>query len=392
MPQEPHIKGLSDSRRRWLFRLLLLIFVISLPAVIFYTTGYRISFEDDSTSIVTTGGVYIDTDSTDVQVFLNEEQFMRPRLFQSAYYLQNIEAGQQRVVVQAEGVHTWVKELPVDPHIVIEASAFNVPLVTRVRPITPYETAAGLAVYQMATTTNATSTIFGQATSTLPFQIVTSQATSTYEINPEYAFVAELFASSSTSTISVFEDNAPKPSFGFATSVISEAVATTSSTTSEPVFVERNNIRLVDRGWEVYAQWVGRNQQSIPYYFCVSSSSPASTSARYGQHVSDAIFSMLGTTTATSTVFSLDNQYCRTEIKLDHLRQDVYLYEFLPDSSNRVLLHLENGLYVTEIDDRAWQNTQPLIEAPNLRVIVENDVIYIERNGYFFEVVPELAV
>jgi len=391
MPDEPQIKGLSMRRRQWLFRSLVAVFVLVVPAVIFYTTGYRLSFDNDATSIVTTGGVYIDTDTTEVQVFLNDEQFMRPRLFQSAYYLQNVEAGLQRVVVQVAGAHTWVKELPVDPHIVIEASAFNVPIVPQLRPITEFETAEGQAIYQRATTTNATSTIFGLATSTQSFIVATSTATSTFEQNPEYAFVAQLFASSSTGTVSVFRDNSSVSQFGFVT-FPNELISSTTASSTESTVIERNNIRLIDRGREVYAQWVGRNEQSIPYYFCVSGSSPATTTARYGKHVSDAIFSMLGTTTATSTVFAMDNQYCRTEIKLDHLRQDVYLYDFFPGSSDRVVLHLEQGVYVTEIDDRAWQNTQLLIEDRNLRVIIENNVMYIERDGYYFELVSELAV
>lgn len=382
MPEEPQIRGLSMQRRRWFFRALVFVFLVALPAVIFYTTGYRLSFDNDETTIVTTGGMYIDTESTDVQVYLNEEEYVRPRLFQSAYYLQNIEAGKHRVVVQAEGVHTWVKELPVDPHIVIEAAAFNAPTVPQLRPITQYQTGAGAAVYFGV----ATSTIFSDATSTESLVISSTTATSTYTVNPEYEFVAALFASSSTSTVSVFADNAPEPRFQFAKPVAPGATNTASTTVSE---IERSNIRLTDRGWEVYAQWRG-DERNIPYYFCVSSTTKAMTGERYGSHVAEAIFSMLGTTTATSTVFDLDGRTCRSEIKLDHLQQDVYAYNFFPGTASQVVMHLQNGLYVTEIDDRGWQNTQPLLLGNNLRVLFENDVMYVERDGYYFELLTEI--
>jgi len=383
MPQEPLIKGLSKRRRTWFFRSLLLIFVCTLPVVILYTTGYRLDiFNNETPTVVTTGGIYIDTENTDVQVYLNEEQFVRPRLFQSAYYLQNISAGNHRVVVQAAGVHTWVKELPVYSHIVTEAAAFNVPLVTQLRPITEYQTATGTVVYFAVDE----ETVLRAATTTEPMVFATSTATSSLVLNPEYEFVAQLFASS-TATTSVFADNARgTDEFRFMTE--SELPATTTATTT-PRIISRSDIELVDRGVELYAVWRGQ-PNNIPYYFCVSSTTVASTSERYGEHVADAIFEPSIATSASSTVYSLNDRTCRSEIKLDRLQQDVYLYDFFPGVSNLVLLHLQTGLYVTEIDDRAWQNTQSLLLGDDFLVLIENDLIYIKRGEYLFELLPEI--
>ena len=421
MPEEPRIKALSHTRRTWLFRSRLLVVLLLLPVVIFYTSGYRLSFGEEQTSIITTGGIYISTDNTNVQVYLNEEQYTRPRFFLNAYYLQNILAGQHRVVVQADGVHTWVKELPVDPHIVTEASAFNVPTTPRLRPITRYQS-AGAAVYlPRGGTLSSTCTVFGNATFTEPFVLASSTtATDTYTVNPEYTFIRTLFASSTSERISVFADNAPEPRFKFATDVAKNdnftdsvtATPTTSSSTaatSSPAPIEQNNIVLLDRGWEVYARWQGR-ESDIPYYFCVSSSSHATTSARYGEHVAEQVWSLLATsstttqkshTTTTTTdeiipttapLIIQDNRRCRTEIKLDHLREDVYAYNFVPGRSGVVLLHLQSGLYATEIDDRAWQNTQPLLLGDDFRVLLSGGTIYIERAGYYFALETELNV
>ena len=382
MPEEPQIKAMSMVWRKWFFRSLVLIFLLALPAVIFYTTGYRLSFENDATSIVTTGGMYVDTVNTDVEVYLDEAKIEKPRLFRRAYYLQNIAAGKHRIVVQAEGLHTWVKELPVDAHIVTEAAAFNVPVTPRLRPITEFQTNADAAVYFNI----ATSTILGDATSTEVFVIATATATTTYDVNPEYDFVATLFASSSSSTVSVFADNAPEPLFQFAPQ--QPNVLATTSTTSVSI-VESGDIHIIDRGWEIYANWKGE-EQNIPYYFCVSSSTRATTSERYGEHVSEQIFTELASTTATSTIFTFDDRTCRTEIKLNHLQQDVYAYYFFPGTSDQVVLHLAEGLYVTEIDDRAWNKSQPLLLGNDFLVLVENDVIYIKRGEFFFELVPEI--
>ena len=92
----------------------------------------------------------------------------------------------------------------------------------------------------------------------------------------------------------------------------------------------------------------------------------------------------------TTPLIVTDNRVCRTQIKLDRLRQDVFYYDFFPNSSDLVLLHLEDGIYVTEIDDRAWQNSQLLYPGTDLKVVVENDVIYLEDNGVYYEIITEI--
>ena len=147
MTPQPEIKMMSKTRRDTLFKVLFGIFLVALPFFIFYTTGYRISFEDEGARVVTTGGIYVTTDELDVDVYLDEDQVDRPRLFRSAYYIQNIAAGKHRVVVQGEGVQTWVKELPVDSYIVTEVAAFNMPLESIIRPIPQYFSTSSEAVF-----------------------------------------------------------------------------------------------------------------------------------------------------------------------------------------------------------------------------------------------------
>lgn len=383
MTTEPEIKALSYQRRERFFWMLVVIFLIALPSLIFYTTGYRLSFEDEETSIVTTGGMYVTTDNLEIDVFLDEEQVERPRLFRSAYYIQNISEGQHRIVVQRPDLQTWVKVLPVYPHIVTEVAAFNMPLEPHVRPITQYETATGTQVYFVGTSTER---VLTKATSTVPYILATSSATTTFQLNEEYTYVSSLFSTTSTSSRSVFErfmENVER--FRFATSTPAESATTSTSTEVERVI--RGDIELLTQGSELYAKWVGDSSR-IPYYFCVSSSSATSTALKYGDHVQTAIESIR---TGTSTELIIEaNRVCRPEIKLDRLRQDVYYYDFFPNSRDLVLLHLENGVYVTEIDDRAWQNTQPLYPGDDLSVVVENDVIYVFEDGRYFELITEI--
>ncbi|MCA9359310.1 hypothetical protein KC926_03850 [Candidatus Kaiserbacteria bacterium] len=381
MHPEPQIGGLSHTHRKRFFLILVLVFVITLPSLIFYTTGYRISFDNEETTIVTTGGMYITTDNLEVDVYLDEEQVERPRLFRSAYYIQNIEAKQHRVVVQRPDLHTWVKVLPVDPYIVVEASAFNMPVLPHLRPITKYVTATGTPVYLAKSAPSLS--FYDKATTTIPYLIATSTATTSLELNGEYVFASGLFISSSTSTRSVFEkilDGMER--FRFATS----AESVSSSTESEDV-VASGDLQIVEKKGELYVVW-NSSTNNIPYYFCVSDRASTSVAERYGQHVADEIERLKIST--TTPVMIDGNRVCRPEIRLDRKWQDVYFYDFFPNSKDLILMQLEDGLYVTEIDDRSWQNTQLLYAGNDFQVAVENGAIYLMEDGRYFEIITEI--
>lgn len=380
MPDEPQIGHLDIKHRSRIFWLLFVIFLCLLPVLIFYTTGYRLSFENEETSIVTTGGMYITTDILDVEVYLDGEQVERPRLFRSAYYIQNISTGQHRVVVQALDRHTWVKELPVDSRMVIEAAAFNMPVVPVVRPIAAYETATGTSIFVTAATSTE---LFPKATTTEAYLSVTSTTTLNLVSNEEFLFVDSLFSSTSSSSRSVFErfmDGVGQ--FGFATST-PEATATTVED-----YPKRNDVELRAIGDEIFALWQGGSIDTIPHYFCVTDDSASSTAKRYGAHVAAAIAEYRVSTTTPLLIDT--NRVCRPAIQLDRKRQNVYFYDFFPGNADLVLMQLEDGLYVSEIDDRAWQNTQLVYPGDSFQVAVENGVIYIQDGDIYVELVTEL--
>ena len=384
MNSGPTINILPQKHRSRFFWLLVVVFLIALPSLIFYTTGYRLSFENEETTIVTTGGIYVTNDKLDVSVYIDEKEVDRPRLFRSAYYIQNIQVGQHRIVVQRPDLQTWVKVLPVDAYIVTEVAAFNMPAQPHVRPITRFTTATGTPIYR-GMTASTSADLFTKATATVPFATASSSATTALVQNEEFIYAASLFSTTSTSSQSVFErilDQVDR--FTFATST--EGATTTASTT-ELERVIRGDMELLVRDEELYATWLG-SDRSIPYYFCVNDFNTSTTAQRYGEHVAEAIES--GRTATTTRVFVDDNRTCRTEIKLDRLKKDVFYYNFFPNSSDLVLMQLTDGVYVTEIDDRAWQNVQLLYPGEDLQVVVENDVIYLKEGDYYYELVTEI--
>lgn len=378
MPLEPEIKILSTTSRSWFFWSLLVIFVVSLPAFIFYTSGNRLSFEETGTTVVTTGGMYVTTDNLEVDVYLDEEQVQRPRLFRSAYYIQNIESGYHRVVVQSEGVHTWVKELPVDPYIVTEAAAFNMPLISQYRPIAEYIDASGQSVYFAKSTSTA---LFPNATTSETFVIQTKRATSTLSLNQEFVFVDNLFSSTSTRASLLDRIGTQIERFQFSTTT-EKGIATATLS-----YIEKGNMRLAERGTALYAVWAG-SQNNIPHYFCVVDAATSTIAERYGEHV---MVQVEKQRLSTSTPLLVDgNRLCRTEIKIDNKWMGIKMYNFLPDSTDLVVLQLEDGLYVTEIDDRSWQNTQLLYPGSDFETIVTDDAIYVKENGRYIELLTEI--
>jgi hypothetical protein len=383
MPNGPQIESLSYKSRNRFFWLLVLVFLIALPALIFYTTGYRFDFDEEETSIVTTGGMYITTDNLDVEVYLDNEQVERPRLFRSAYYIQNITAGQHRIVVQRSDLHTWVKELPIDPYMVVEVSSFNMPIVPHLRPVTKYLTqTGGLPVYLGVPSTT---DIFAGVTTTVPVVFTESKKTTNFQLNEEYVFVSSLFGTTSTSTRSVFEQILDEVDrFRFATT--SESQVLDSTTTVERV-IENGGVRLVEKGRELYAVWQG-SESSIPYYFCITDSNSSTTALKYGDHVASEIDRLRLSTTTPIIVDG--NHFCRPEIKIDRQRKDVYFYDFFPNNPDLVLLQLDDGLYVTEIDDRSWQNSQLLYSGNDFKVMIENGAIFINDDEQYFEVITKI--
>ncbi len=380
MSQEPEIKMLPYKNRQRFFAILCTVFILALPALIFYTTGHRLNFDDSAqNTIVTTGGMYITTDNLDVDVYLNDEQVRRPRLFRSAYYIQNIESGIHRAVVQQNGLNTWVKDLPVDAYMVIEAAAFNMPVTPQVRLISEYVDEDQVAVFP---STASTSRLFTEATSTVPYVFATTSATTSLTFNPEYEFVLSLFSTSSATSSSAFGRFLNEVErFRFSTTT-EEGVASTTE-----VFRERGNIRLLEREDGLYASWVG-DMENAPYYFCVSNRSTSTIAERYGTHVADQIAAQQLST--TTELYIDDNRICRQDIKIDQKRQNVYHYNFLPGTSDLVLLQLDDGLYVSEIDDRAWQNTQKIFDGSNFEVLVENDSIYLKIENNVVELLTEI--
>jgi hypothetical protein len=378
---KPIVQPLSYWRRTVIFVVLLTTFLLCLPAFMFYATGYRYDIFSVTPSITVTGGLYISAEAFDNKIFLNDEEVTNARVFRNASYIQGLEPGLQKVHIQAPGLHTWVKDLSVYPHIVTEAESFNVPVVPHVRPVTEYQTVNDEAVFFVASSTD--HQLFTLATTSIPFVATTSRATSTYSINPEYISLMDFFIEKASTTKSRIEANEEKAAFGFSTTSTSTTDKSTATTT-----VVRNNLVLYQSGDDVYVEARGTGRQ-IPHYFCTSQvemPKVPDTQENLVGHEEGALF-------FEGTIDELSNntRECRSTIKIDRKWQTVHDFTFFPNNEDLLLMHLDDGIYVVEVDDRGWQNSQLLYGGKDLMFIVYSDGIFVKDGDALMEVYTELT-
>lgn len=373
----PLVQPLAYWQRKLIFILLFLAFLFALPVFMFYATGYRYDIFGDRPSITATGGLYIAADAQDSAIYVDEVEITNARVFRNASYIQGLVPNIHQVHVQSPGRHTWVKQLSVYPHIVTEAESFNMPLVPQVRPITPYVTVRGEAVFKVATTSQV---VLPEASTTVPIFLSTTSATSTFRVNQEYELLADLFDEKASTTKALEKSAKTDKEFSFATTTPTTTVILATTT------ISRNNIALRESGDEVVAVALGTGRQ-IPHYFCttqIEQEGALVSETKEKLEEGELMFE------ETLTELSNNTRECREEVVIDRKMEKVLAFDFLPNNENLVLMLRSSGLYVTEIDDRVWQNTQPLYLGASLELLVHNGGIYVRDEDLIMEVFTDI--
>jgi hypothetical protein len=389
------VQPLSRTNRKLTFAFLVLIFVVSIPVLYLYATGYRFDFSRP-TNFIGTGGIYVAAERTGAEIYIDGELVRETRVFRRAFYAQNLDPKTHRVHVQKEGHHTWVKELPVTPHRVTEAQAFNLPLYPQVRVISEWVSATGSPIVGTSLITSSTTNAV-IATST--------RATSTFTHNAEFLSLSTHFATSTQEREGTFIEK------------FQEALeaTTTPQDISATTTKESNGVRLSVMNDHLYATWIGPFEQ-MPYYYCAASFPRYSTSSeedinqnqQRSELSPDSQTALIGESIDTEILLE-NNQGATEEGVLIHPVQTVPKdtvcdpiimmdtkgmllrnFDFFPGSTDLVVMELDDGIYVAEIDNRSWQNVQPLIMGDDLRVYIEGGNIYVYDGTLIYQVMFEL--
>lgn len=382
-PQTEYLSPLPRQHRSVFFYLLFLVFILVVPVIVFYASGYRYTIGAEESRVQMTGGMYIGTLEDDSVIEINGSPVQHTRFFRRATYVQGLNGGMHEVAVYGDGLQTWSKVLPVYPQMVTEFNTFTLPVNSQMRPITPLQTSSGEMVFHGYDAP--TSTPFAFASSTVPLVYSTSSTPLPYRSNPEYEFLSELFTQERMIRPEPPHRIEQEPAFRFSSQVAEDDSLVDTDVIQATSTVRQGNVRLEWHDEEVFAVFDGPFR-TIPHYFCLPEASASTTAAHYGTHVAEAV--TVATTTTTTTLRQRGTWYsqvCREEIRIDRMGQAVEYFDFVPGVTDLVLLHLEDGLYVTEIDDRSWQNHQVLYPRGDIYVMVHNGQILIQDGNYFAE-------
>lgn len=141
--------------------------------------------------------------------------------------------------------------------------------------------------------------------------------------NPEY-----------TSIASIFSAVPPKPILGVATSSANNK--------------NLRNILVDNQGGVLHVSWKG-DEDAIPSYFC-------------------------------------ENDKCKNEITIN-TGSKILSFDFLPGRDDLLVIRLDSGIFVTEIDDRSVQNIQTLVSGSGYDFRVKSsEAIYIKKDNKIFSV------
>jgi len=203
---------LSIRRRRLYLVFFAIVFVVTIPLLILYATGYRLS---NALNLVRTGGLSISVPYSGAQVSIGNSIIKDTSIFQRNIFVQNLRPATYDIRVTKDGLQEWKKRLMVSPQTVTEAHVFLLPQ----KPV--LEEVPTLLVDGNSL----------EATTTKILQKKSAP-------NPQYQFVLALFG---TTTKSI-------------------------TTTSDSLKIKRK-LSVTNKDGALHVVWEG-NVDSLPYYFC----------------------------------------------------------------------------------------------------------------------------
>lgn len=343
------MKPLSKKARLGSGIFLGVIFFILAPLILADSFGYQWEKIEDVFTFVKKGGVYVASDYSGVEIYVNGEYFKDSGILIRNTLVQDLDPNEtHEILAQKEDRHDWRKELPVYESIVTEAKVLMLPIEIENEEVYPFLNELGEG------TTTATSTLSKNDEISEEYLIDGYIPT-----NSEYRDLINLFSEEennvySTTTSLIDED--------LQTSLedIDEVATTSTSTKDIPeYFVDlgieepenldnlitlSDQVAWIDNG-NIILNWIDEDNKPA-YYYC------------------------------------LELEECRRTITLDW-GKDIQKFDFLPGRSDVFVVLVSDGIYAVEVDDRSQRNIQPIYLGQDLDFKIDRSRIIIKDRKIF---------
>lgn len=262
---------LSRNKRRLYLIFFAIIFIIAAPFFIFKAKGYKLNLQDFF-NVSKTGGLYISTDRSGIDISVNGEIVRKTGIIQKSIFVQNLKPGVYQINISKEGLQSWNKSLRVFPEIVTEARPFLIksePVLTEIPRL-----------------------LIGDSSA------LSSTGQNVSKKNSEYDLINALFLPPGLKSVS-FRTAKTSPD----TKILGDVLVKNSA-------------------GKLHVLWKGE-KDSTPNYFC-------------------------------------ENDTCKLEIIVNTVSK-VLSFDFFPGRNDLLILSVEDGIFVSEIDDRSSQNVQKVV-------------------------------
>jgi hypothetical protein len=116
---------MTPGKKRMYMFLFFMVFIIVIPVLILYSSGYRLS---GKFKLVKTGGIYLVNDESDVVVKLNGRVKKRAGLFDKNLLIKDLKPATYYTRVEKDGYRIWEKNITVEEQKVVECFPLLIPV------------------------------------------------------------------------------------------------------------------------------------------------------------------------------------------------------------------------------------------------------------------------
>lgn len=306
------MKPLSKKRRTISLITLLVLFIIAVPILISYSSGLRFNFSDFN--FVETGGVYIHSDLSNTNVFINDKFVKNSGTILRNVLVQNLLSEENYSIrVEKEDLYPYYKDVSVYPNMVTEIAVMMLPMEIEFEK-----------VIKTASSSNSRNN--------------RSDKKDDLEFTDDYLRIIDLFELSTTTDKDIEEKELE---LVVETPFNSKASTTKIVLNNQEINLLPEYILKLDVD-EIYKKELLRDEHRIVTWL-----------------ESGNIHIIWSGKTESTPYYLCDNRGCRdkTVISLD---SPISYYDFYPSRNDVLVVSTQNDIFSIEIDDRSKRNMQPI--------------------------------